>query len=99
MAMVTVNYSLNQAYFVDRSAFEKMIKKAASNSKLIKVKESNVIVSETKNDFRVELRILTKKGTSFKDAIESFTKQLDNYSLNLIDSKPENVTLIIEGEF
>lgn len=99
MGMVTVNYSLNQAYFVDQTAFEKIVKKAAANSKLIKVKESNVIVSELKNDFRVELRVEIKKGTTYKNAIESFTKELDNFSLNLMDSKPENVTIIIEGEF
>lgn len=99
MGIITVNHSLNQAYFVEKKVFENMVKKAITESKLSKSNSFKVEMLEAKNHFKVTVNIEIKKGESYKSAIVELTSKIEDFSINLIDSKPENITIIIDGEF
>lgn len=99
MGLITVNYSLNQTYLVEKQVFEKIVKLACAKSKLSKTNSFNVDISEEKNDFKIEMNISVKSGASLKDAITELEGYIEEYSLNIIESKPENITMIIGGEY
>ena len=99
MGFVTVNYSLNQSYFVEKGVFEKIVKKAAADSKLIKLNSFEVEMLKVKNDYKIEINVDIKSGASYKDAISELQTNIEDLSMNLIESKPENITIVIEGDF
>ena len=99
MGLVSVNYSLNQTYFVSTEAFVDAVKKATKKAKLTKTNEIEVKYITESNDFRVFIKALIKKGTSIKKALLELQCRIEEISLNLIDSKPENILIDIEGEF
>ena len=99
MGFVTVNHSLNQAYFVEKAVFEKITKKAISMSKLTKLVSFNVEVLKGKNDYKIEMTVNIKADSTYKESLFELQNNIEYLSLNLIDSKPENISIIIEGEF
>lgn len=99
MSLVSVSYSLNQTYFVSEDAFYQAVKKAANISKFTKAISLDICHNDETNDFKVCINAKIKQGASIKTALLELQKNIDDYSLNLIDSKPQNVTIIIEGEF
>ena len=94
-----MNHSLNQAYFVEKRVFENIVKKAIKNSKLSKLNSFEVEILSSKNDFRVEISTKIKKGSSYKESLLELTSEIERLSYNIIESKPENITIVVDGEF
>lgn len=99
MAFITINHSLNQTYLVSKEAFEQAVKIASKNSKLSKTNEIRIDFNDITNDFRANLNVLIKKGAKIKEAITELQSNIEDLSINLIDSKPENISIDIDGEF
>lgn len=94
MKFVKVNYHLNQTYHVENVAFEELVKNAIKQVKGIKVLSSEVEVDEKNNDFLVKVTVEKSKSTTFAGAASKIQTAIEEYSVNLIQSKPRNIQII-----
>jgi hypothetical protein len=99
MSLVKVNYSLNKKYFVENNVFKQAVKKATLESKNVKLINYEVEVPEEKDTFSAKVVVNIKKNSSFQIAINELQENIETYSLNIIDTKPKNISIEIEGEF
>ena len=91
MARIKVNYSLNQTFFVSEEAIQDIISKASSNVKLSSVKNQEIKIDDKGQDFSVVLDVNVKG--SFKDSLTELTKEIEQLSMNIIDTKPTNISI------
>ncbi len=98
MKFITVNYSLNKTFFVEDVALKKMVMKASKNTNLAKIVDCKISVDDNYS-YLVKLVIKVKKDSTYKKSILELTSEIEKYSYNLIDSKPTNINVIVEGEF
>lgn len=94
MKFVKVNYHLNQTYHVENVAFEELVKNAVKQVKGIKILSSEVEVDEKNNDFLVKVTVEKSKSTTFAGAAEKIQNAIEEYSVNLIQSKPRNIQIV-----
>lgn len=93
MKFVKVNYSLNQTYHVEDVAFEDLVKNAIKPLKGIKLTKSEVKVDDKNNDFLVKVAIEKSKDLSFATVASKIQNAIEEYSMNLIQSKPRNIQI------
>ena len=91
MARIKVNYSLNQTFFVSEEAIQDIISKASSNVKLSSVKNKEIKIDDKGQDFSVVLDVDVKG--SFKESLTELTKEIEQLSMNIIDTKPTNISI------
>ena len=90
MARIKVNYSMNQTFYVSEDSVNDIISKAAKAVKHSEVLDSKVIMNDN-NNFSVEIDAKIKSG--FEKSINELTKEIEMLSMNLIDSKPTNISV------
>ena len=90
MARIKVNYSMNQTFYVSEDSVKDIIAKAAKAVKHSEVLGSKVIMNDN-NNFSVEIDAKIK--SSFEKSISELTKEIEMLSMNLIDSKPTNISV------
>lgn len=94
MKFVKVNYHLNQTYHVENVAFEELVSGAIKSVKGVKLVSSEVIVDEKNNDFIVKVAIEKAKSSTFAGAALKIQNAIEEHSLNLIQSKPRNISIV-----
>ena len=99
MSLIKVNYSLNRKYFVETSALDQMVAIASKNFKDLDIIESKIVMNDTKNDFIIKINASIKNGASYEGTLLRFQEKLEKYSIALIDSKPENISITIIKEY
>lgn len=97
MSFITINHSLNQTFFVQKEALEQLVVKAGENVKFSKVISSKVEIKKN-GIYSVQVHINIKENITLKQSLLELTSEIEKYSYNLIEAKPSNIEIIIEGE-
>lgn len=93
MKFVTVNYHLNQTYSVEDAAILQMIKSALKDVKGVKLLSSDVFVTSNHLGFSVKIEVEKLETKAYEEACMEITKSIEDYSMNLVESKPENIQI------
>lgn len=96
MKFVKVNYSLNQTYHVENVAFEELVKAVLKPIKGIKLLHTEVSVDRKNNDFLVKVAVEKGAKTTFTAAATKIQTAIEEYSVNLIQTKPRNIQIIFK---
>lgn len=93
MKFVTVNYHLNQTYSVEDAAILQMIKSAIKDVKGVKLISSKVQVTNDHLGFSIKMEVEKLETKLYEEACNEITKTIEDYSMNLVESKPENIQI------
>lgn len=93
MKFVTVNYHLNQTYSVEDQAILQMVKEAIKEVQGIKLVSSEVHVTKDHLGFSVKMEVEKLESKLYEDACNEITKTIEEYSMNLVEAKPDNIQI------
>lgn len=98
MNFVTVDFSLNQFFSVQESAFKGVIKHSFSKIKTVKlVNEPRISFEFDKKNIHIFLEIKVKSDIEIDNQLKEITKNIELGITNLIDTKPKNIQFNILG--
>lgn len=95
MQFYSVNYALEQKYFVDKEAFLQAIK--LSFNYINDAQVLNYEVTFNEQDLMINLEINIKENASFKDTLTSLQESIEDSCYSLIDMNPTNIKIDIKG--
>lgn len=97
MHFFTVSYHLDEKYFVSTRAFEDVIAKVFQSIQKSTLVSSNVKIQELTNEVFINLSVKGKEKTKLEDVIKEIESKVNDGVLNLIDTKPSNITIEFAG--
>ncbi len=95
MQFYSVDYALEQKYFVDKEAFIQAIKLSFNYIKDVKVLQYEVNFNE--QDLMINLEIAIDQNATFKDTITSLQESVEDSCYSLIDQNPTNIKIDVKG--
>lgn len=93
MEFVSVNFSLNQIYQIEKSVFETMTKKAIKKVKGITYVSSTVELSKKNDDVSIDIEIEKDSAMTYDVAFSKIIDQIELHIFNLLDGKPKNIKI------
>ena len=92
---LVINYNLNQQYFIEKSAIEKVIDYVFGKLTKIVLLEKKVLINEDGSDFEVEVTIRKPKNASVSKTIFTIEEKLNYFLFNLSTYKAKNIQIKI----
>jgi thiamine monophosphate kinase len=97
MDYVTINYSLNKTFNVHLDVFHSIIKKAFNEVDDVEMyKDPVVLIIKGGEDLELTIYIKPKSNNNQAENIKELIKTIENYIFDAINSKPNNIQLIIK---
>ena len=97
MKIITVNFHLNQTYNVEDSAINDVVESAFKEIKSSKLINYKVSINKTNENFKLKLNVQKNKDATYKQATSEIKEIIEDYLVNLLDSKGENIQIIFGG--
>lgn len=94
MKLITVNFHLNQTYNVEDSAINDVVISAFKDIKSARLVGYKVKIDKNHENFKLTINVDKDKEVPFKKATSEIKSILEEYLVNLLDSKGENIQII-----
>lgn len=98
MKCVKLSTFMNQTCFVEDTTLKQMVELAIKDIPTIKTLSINVKIDDTGIGYHVQVKAQKDKNAPYSDTIYQLQKNIENYSKKLINSKPSNITVILENK-
>lgn len=93
MKFITVNYHLNQTYSIEDQAILQMVTSAVKEVKGVKITHSEVSITKDNLGYEIKMEVEKLKTKTYEEACTEITKNIEDYSMNLMESKPDNIQI------
>ncbi len=93
MEFISVNFSLNQIYQVEKSVFEEIAKKAIKKVKGITFESAEASLSKNHDDVSIIVTIKKEAKTNYDVVIPKAIEEVESLVFNLLDGKPKNIKI------
>ncbi len=93
MEFISINFSLNQIYQVEKSVFEDVSKEAVKKVKGVKFVSADAELSKNNDDVSITISITKDAKLDLTKTFTSVTNEIEMLVFNLLDSKPNNIKI------
>ena len=92
MQFLSINYSLNKTYNVEKPVFEQATKNAIASCSSAKLKKIKVTITSDKKLY-IKIEIIPARKDKLKILFTTIAKKVEENIENLIERKPENIQI------
>lgn len=96
MKFVKVAYAMNQTYYVEDFAIEQMVKSIFAGTPGIKLNDVEVKINVNNNGYELNIKAKKDFQKSYYDLTKYLEHEIETQSLNLVNTKPENIAIAME---